>query len=179
MTDRPPQGYFHRSAMTDPSTTGAPRLAPLLDDDIICAATAAAAPDHYVNAETFGHVCNEPRGHVAPHECRCGERWSGSGPHVPDSTTGAPRTELPNHMPVICCRAHALAGEREAADIDVQAARLVFHEEYERDESGDRYYGCQHRNQHRSTWDCQQRVEEFAAHYARLRASDTATGRQT
>ena len=43
--------------------------------DAACSETASAPTNHYVTAETFGHVCLLPRTHSYEHECRCGYRW--------------------------------------------------------------------------------------------------------
>lgn len=59
----------------------------------------------------------------------------------------------------------ALAAEPEPG-LDVERARLVFHNEYNTSD-----HDCRHRNQHRSTWDCTRRVDEFAAEYTALTAS--------
>lgn len=40
-----------------------------------CGSTASAPVDHYVYAETFGHVCTLKNGHASAHQCRCSVKW--------------------------------------------------------------------------------------------------------
>ena len=42
---------------------------------LMCGETAAAPNDHFLHADTFGHLCGMAARHGGPHRCRCGARW--------------------------------------------------------------------------------------------------------
>lgn len=41
-----------------------------------CPATAAAPVRHFVQFDTFGHVCELPADHDGRHRCACGHGWT-------------------------------------------------------------------------------------------------------
>lgn len=53
------------------------RFAPRAHDvaERTCGETASAPNDHFLHADTFGHLCGMAARHRGEHRCRCGARW--------------------------------------------------------------------------------------------------------